>query len=198
MCRWAWTPCRKISLAVKGNSYVGYLFQIKRDGCFTRFASVIWGWRQTCQSNISPLTTKRSESEPDPSKLERTSLISSDFGKPWIDKEDRGSSSYYIIIGRIDRQEVRVNAVKIKELEIGLPKMFELNKQSQSAKEQPQVKFDTSDVIRRRKGKPDKRISRMSIKLWFRKLEQFTSYAMYGDNENDWFLFKWGVSYHSK
>jgi hypothetical protein len=56
-----------------------------------------------------------------------------------------------------------VEAEKSKELEIRLRKMFELNKQSQSGREQPQVKFDTSDVIRRRKGKPDKRIARMSI-----------------------------------
>ena len=58
-----------------------------------------------------------------------------------------------------------MDAEKSKELEIRLRKKFELNKQSQSAREQLQVKFDTSDVIRRRKGKPDKRISRMSIKL---------------------------------
>ncbi|UCD31409.1 MAG: hypothetical protein JSV38_11490 [Desulfobacterales bacterium] len=56
-----------------------------------------------------------------------------------------------------------MEAEKSKELEIRLQKMFELNKQSQSAKEQPQAKFYTSDVIRRRKGKPDKRTSRMSI-----------------------------------
>ena len=67
--------------------------------------------------------------------------------------------------------------------------MFELNEQSQSAKEQPRVKSDASDVIRRRKGKPDKRISRMLKKLWFRNLEQVTSYAMYGDDENDLFSF---------
>ena len=54
---------------------------------------------------------------------------------------------------------------KSKELEIKLRKMFELNKQFKSEKEQPQVKSDSSDVIRRRKGKPDKRISRMPIKM---------------------------------
>ncbi len=58
-----------------------------------------------------------------------------------------------------------MGAKKSKELEIKLRKMFELNEQSQSAKEQPQVKSDASDVIRRRKGKPDKRISRMLKKL---------------------------------
>ena len=67
--------------------------------------------------------------------------------------------------------------------------MFELNEQSQSAKEKPQVKSDTGDVIRRRKGNPDKRISRMLKKLWLRNLEQVTSYAMNGDDENDLFLF---------
>ena len=58
-----------------------------------------------------------------------------------------------------------MGAKKSKELEIKLRKMFELNEQSQSAKEQPRVKSDASDVIRRRKGKPDKRISRMLKKL---------------------------------
>ena len=75
------------------------------------------------------------------------------------------ASYYHIIIDCIDKQEVRVGAEKSKELEVKLRKMFELNEQSQSVKEQPQVKSDTSDVIRRRKGKPDKRISRMSKKL---------------------------------
>ena len=70
-----------------------------------------------------------------------------------------------LLIGRIDKREVRVDAEKSKELEIKLRKMFELNKQPQSTKEQPQVKSDSSNVIRRRKGKPDKRISRMSKKL---------------------------------
>jgi hypothetical protein len=54
-----------------------------------------------------------------------------------------------------------VDAEKSKELEIKLRKMFGLNKHSQSAKEQPQVKFDIGNVIRRRKGEQDKRIFRM-------------------------------------
>lgn len=58
-----------------------------------------------------------------------------------------------------------MGAKKSNELEIKLRKMFELNEQSQSAKEKPQVKSDTGDVIRRRKGNPDKRISRMLKKL---------------------------------
>lgn len=61
-------------------------------------------------------------------------------------------SSYLIIIDRIDIREVRVKK-KIKELEIKLRKNIELNEQSQA-------KSDIGDVIRRRKGKPDKRISR--------------------------------------
>jgi len=54
-----------------------------------------------------------------------------------------------------------VDAEKRKELEIKLRKMFGLNKHSQSAKEQPQVKSDIGNVIRRRKGERDKRISCM-------------------------------------
>ena len=42
---------------------------------------------------------------------------------------------------------------KINELEVKLRKNVELNEQSQD-------KSDIGDVIRRRKGKPDKRISR--------------------------------------
>ncbi|MBC8434453.1 MAG: hypothetical protein H8D96_21300 [Desulfobacterales bacterium] len=47
---------------------------------------------------------------------------------------------------------------KIKKLEIKLRKNIELNEQSQAAKKQSQAKSDISDVIRRRKGEPDKRI----------------------------------------
>ncbi|UCD90134.1 MAG: hypothetical protein JSW04_01455 [Desulfobacterales bacterium] len=60
-----------------------------------------------------------------------------------------------------------MDAEKSKELEIKLRKMFDLNKQPQSGKEKPQVKSDSSDVIRRRKGEPDKRISRMSKNNYF-------------------------------
>ncbi len=54
-----------------------------------------------------------------------------------------------------------MDAEKSKKLEIKLRKMFGLNKHSQSAKEQPQVKFDICNVIRRRKGEQDKRIFRI-------------------------------------
>ena len=59
---------------------------------------------------------------------------------------------YLIIIDRIDIREVRVKK-KINELEIKLRKNVELNEESKA-------KPDIVDVIRRRKGKPDKRISR--------------------------------------
>lgn len=48
---------------------------------------------------------------------------------------------------------------KIKKLETKLRKNIELNKQSQSTKKQSQTKSDIRDVIRRRKGESDKRIS---------------------------------------
>jgi len=47
---------------------------------------------------------------------------------------------------------------KIKKLEIKLRKNIELNEQSQDAKKQSHAKSDIRDVIRRRKGEPDKRI----------------------------------------
>ncbi len=49
---------------------------------------------------------------------------------------------------------------KIKELEIKLRKNIELYEQSQVAEEKPQVKPDTGEVIRRRKGEPERRIFR--------------------------------------
>ena len=49
---------------------------------------------------------------------------------------------------------------KIKELEIKLRKNIELSEQSQVAKEKPQGKPGTGEVIRRRKGEQDKRIFR--------------------------------------
>jgi hypothetical protein len=49
-----------------------------------------------------------------------------------------------------------VDAEKIKKLEIKLKKMFE---QSQVEKERSKAILGTDDIIRRRKGKPDKRIS---------------------------------------
>jgi len=47
---------------------------------------------------------------------------------------------------------------KIKKLKIKLRKNIVINEQSQAAKKQSQAKSDISDVIRRRKGEPDKRI----------------------------------------
>jgi len=49
---------------------------------------------------------------------------------------------------------------KIKELEIKLRKNIELYEQSQVAEEKHQVKPDTGEVIRRRKGEPERRIFR--------------------------------------
>jgi hypothetical protein len=46
---------------------------------------------------------------------------------------------------------------KIKELEFQLRKMLELNEQSQTTKEK--AKSNIGNVIRRRKGEPDKWIS---------------------------------------
>jgi len=51
---------------------------------------------------------------------------------------------------------------KMKKLEIKLRKNIELNEQSQATKEQSQAKSDISDVVRRRKGEPDKRIPNVS------------------------------------
>jgi hypothetical protein len=75
------------------------------------------------------------------------------------------ASYYHIIIDCIDKQEIKVGAEKIKELEIKLRKMFEINKKSQAKKKRWQAKSDIDDVIRRRKGEPDKRISRMPKKI---------------------------------
>ncbi len=47
---------------------------------------------------------------------------------------------------------------KIKKLEIKLRKTIELNEQAQAKKKQSNAKSDIRDVIRRRKGEPDKRI----------------------------------------
>ena len=51
---------------------------------------------------------------------------------------------------------------KMKKLEIKLRKNIELNEKSQVTKEQSKAKSDISDVIRRRKGEPDKRVSNVS------------------------------------
>jgi hypothetical protein len=71
----------------------------------------------------------------------------------------------HLIIGCIDKQEIKVGAEKIKELEIKLRKMFEINEKLQAKKKPWQAKSDIDDVIRRRKGEPDKRISRMPKKI---------------------------------
>jgi len=47
---------------------------------------------------------------------------------------------------------------KIKKLEIKLRKNIEFNEQTQAKKKQSQAKSDIRDVIRSRKGEPDKRI----------------------------------------
>lgn len=60
-----------------------------------------------------------------------------------------------------------MDAEKIKGLEVKLRKVLKLNEQSQSTKEQPQVKSDVSVIIRRRKGETDKRIARMPKKYDF-------------------------------
>ncbi len=45
---------------------------------------------------------------------------------------------------------------KIKKLELQLQKMLELNKQFQTTKEKSKSKSNIGNVIRRRKGEPDK------------------------------------------
>ena len=55
-------------------------------------------------------------------------------------------------------REIRVKE-KIKELEFQLRKMLELNEQSQTTKEKSKSKSNIGNVIRRRKGEPEKRIS---------------------------------------
>ena len=58
-----------------------------------------------------------------------------------------------------------MGAEKSKDLEIKLQKMFKINKKFQAKKKRWQAKSDIDDVIRRRKGEPDKRISRMPKKI---------------------------------
>ena len=60
-----------------------------------------------------------------------------------------------------------MGAEKSKELEIKLRKMFEINQKLQVKKKRWQAKSDIDGVIRRRKGEPDKRISRMPKKYDF-------------------------------
>lgn len=54
---------------------------------------------------------------------------------------------------------------RFKELEFRLRKMLELNEQSQTTKENSKSKSNIDKVIRRRKGEPDKWISRLSKKI---------------------------------
>ncbi len=49
-----------------------------------------------------------------------------------------------------------MGAEKSKELEIKLRKMFEINEKFQAKKKRWQAKPDVDNVIRRRKGEPDK------------------------------------------
>ena len=58
----------------------------------------------------------------------------------------------------MDMREVRLEE-KIMEYKIKRRKSFEINEQFQATKEKSHAKSDISDVIRRRKGEPDKRIS---------------------------------------
>ena len=48
---------------------------------------------------------------------------------------------------------------QIKELELRLRKMFELNEQLQATKKKSKSKSNIGNVIRRRKGEPEKWIS---------------------------------------
>jgi hypothetical protein len=57
-----------------------------------------------------------------------------------------------------------VGAEKSKELEIKLRKMFEINEKVQANKKQWQAKPDVNNVIRRRKGEPDKFIPQKANK----------------------------------
>jgi hypothetical protein len=57
-----------------------------------------------------------------------------------------------------------VGAEKSKELEIKLRKMFEINEKFQANKKQWQAKPDGNNVIRRRKGEPDKFIPQKANK----------------------------------
>jgi hypothetical protein len=84
-----------------------------------------------------------------------------------------GRASYYhIIIDCIDKQEVKLGAVRNKELEIKLrklfeineKKMFEINEKIQAKKKRWLSKSDADNVIRRRKGEPDKFIPQKANK----------------------------------
>ena len=74
------------------------------------------------------------------------------------------ASYYHIIIDCIDKQEVKVGAEKSKELEIKLRKIFEINEKFQAKKKRWHAKPDVDNVIRRRKGEPDKFIPQKANK----------------------------------
>ncbi|MGB2927540.1 MAG: hypothetical protein WBB70_01375 [Desulfobacterales bacterium] len=57
-----------------------------------------------------------------------------------------------------------MGAEKSKELEIKLRKMFEINEKFQAKKKRWQAKPDVDNVIRRRKGEPDKFIPQKANK----------------------------------
>lgn len=57
-----------------------------------------------------------------------------------------------------------MGAEKSKELEIKLRKMFEINEKFQAKKKRWQAKPNVNNVIRRRKGEPDKFIPQKANK----------------------------------
>jgi len=61
-------------------------------------------------------------------------------------------------IERLYIRKARVEE-KIKKIEVKLRKYIEINEEPQATKKQLQAKSDIGDVIRRRKGEPEKRIS---------------------------------------
>jgi hypothetical protein len=52
-----------------------------------------------------------------------------------------------------------MNAVKISKLDAKLREMFELSKQNEAKRNQRKSQSGTGNIIRRRKGEQDKRIS---------------------------------------
>ncbi|SPD75532.1 conserved hypothetical protein [uncultured Desulfobacterium sp.] len=52
-----------------------------------------------------------------------------------------------------------MNAVKMNKLDAKLREMFELSKQTEAKRNQRKVQTGTGNIIRRRKGEADKRLS---------------------------------------
>jgi hypothetical protein len=52
-----------------------------------------------------------------------------------------------------------MNSVKLNKLDAKLREMFELSKQTEAKREQRKSQSGTGNIIRRRKGEQDKRIS---------------------------------------